>query len=197
MWTIDELREQVERALGAADYDGPASGRVRAVPDRRTIRYYTTLGLIDRPARMQGRTALYDLRHLQQLAAIKRLQADGLSLTEVQQRLAGASAAQLGSLARLPPLSPPPRLAPARAQSFWKREAAPPEPAAEAAAEVSPAPTPELRAAVELAPGLTVVFAHDRMPTPSDAVALARAAAPLIQQLRARGLFDPHNPSGE
>ena len=73
----------------AVDYAGQASGRVRDVPDRRTIRYYTTLGLIDRPAAMRGRTALYGLRHLLQLAAIKRLQAHGLSLAEVQQRLVG------------------------------------------------------------------------------------------------------------
>ena len=73
LWTIDELGSRVALAL-SVDYDGQASGRVRDVPDRRTIRYYTTLGLIDRPA-LRGRTALYGRRHLLQLVAIKRLQA--------------------------------------------------------------------------------------------------------------------------
>src|SRR5205823_13215113 len=52
----------------AADYAGVNNGRVRDVPDRRTVRFYTTLGLIDRPAALRGRTALYGRRHLLQLA---------------------------------------------------------------------------------------------------------------------------------
>src|ERR1700722_789699 len=87
-WTIDALGEAVTAAL-ADGYDGPPNGRVRDVPDRRTIRYYTTLGLLDRPAEMKGRTALYGRRHLLQLVAIKQLQARGRSLAEVQQALLG------------------------------------------------------------------------------------------------------------
>src|SRR5437588_12315408 len=101
LWNLDELCDRVERAL-AVDYHGQASGRVRDVPDRRTIRYYTTLGLIDRPAAMRGRTALYGVRHVMQLAAVKRLQAEGLSLAEVQARLVGLTDAALRELARLP-----------------------------------------------------------------------------------------------
>src|SRR5580692_8316626 len=88
LWTLDELGARVALAL-AVDYDGQANGRVRDVTDRRTIRYYTTLGLIDRPAEMRGRTALYGRRHLMQLVAIKRLQSSGRSLTEIQKRLLG------------------------------------------------------------------------------------------------------------
>src|SRR3954452_21484675 len=94
LWTLDELGAEVALAL-AVDYDGQASGRVRDVPDRRTIRYYTTLGLIDRPAEMRGRTALYHRRHLLQLVSIKRLQAQGLTLAELQERLLGQSDAAL------------------------------------------------------------------------------------------------------
>ena len=53
-WTLDELCEEAERALGR-EAPAPADGRVREVPDRRTIRYYTTLGLLDRPAELRGR----------------------------------------------------------------------------------------------------------------------------------------------
>ena len=78
LWDLDELCAQVALAL-AADYAGQASGRVRDVPDGRTIRYYTTLGLVDRPVAVpgKGRTAFYGRRHLLQLVAIKRLQAQG------------------------------------------------------------------------------------------------------------------------
>ena len=88
MWRIEELSSLAERALEASSYQGPPSARVREVPDVRTIRYYTTAGLIDRPAEMRGRTAYYGRRHLLQLVAIKRLQEQGLPLVEVQERLA-------------------------------------------------------------------------------------------------------------
>jgi DNA-binding transcriptional MerR regulator len=100
-WTLDELAERVDLAL-AVDYHGQPSGRVRAVPDRRAIRWYTTIGLIDRPLAHRGRTALYGPRHLLQLVAVKRLQARGLPLVAIQQELAGATDSQLARVARLP-----------------------------------------------------------------------------------------------
>jgi DNA-binding transcriptional MerR regulator len=100
-WTLDELAERVDVAL-AVDYTGQPSGRVRAVPDRRAIRWYTTIGLVDRPVAHRGRTALYGPRHLLQLVAVKRLQASGLPLVAIQQELAGASDTQLARVARLP-----------------------------------------------------------------------------------------------
>src|SRR5262245_59248242 len=101
LWTLDELSAQVALAL-ASGYAGQANGRVREVPDRRTIRYYTTLGLMDRPADVHGRMALYGARHLLQVVAIKRLQARGLSLAEIQSRLVGLTDSALRELARLP-----------------------------------------------------------------------------------------------
>jgi DNA-binding transcriptional MerR regulator len=101
LWTLDDLGARVMLAL-TVDYTGQTSGRVRNIPDRRTIRYYTTLGLIDRPAAMRGRTALYGPRHLLQLVAIKRLQAHGLSLAGIQRRLVGLTDAALRQVARVP-----------------------------------------------------------------------------------------------
>jgi len=109
LWTLDELAERVDAAL-AVDYLGQASGRVRDVPDRRAIRWYTTIGLVDRPAAHRGRTAMYGPRHLLQLVAVKRLQARGLPLVAIQQELAGATDTQLARVARLPATaSAPPR----------------------------------------------------------------------------------------
>jgi DNA-binding transcriptional MerR regulator len=100
-WTLDELAHRVDAAL-AVGYHGQPSGRVRDVPDRRAIRWYTTIGLIDRPVAHRGRTALYGPRHLLQLVAVKRLQARGLPLVAIQQELAGATDTDLERVARLP-----------------------------------------------------------------------------------------------
>src|SRR6188474_600869 len=98
---MDELVERVRLAL-AAEYPGAPNGRVRDVPDRRAIRWYTTTGLVDRPAGMRGRTALYGPRHLLQLVAVKRRQAQGHSLAAIQAELAGAADADLAVAARVP-----------------------------------------------------------------------------------------------
>jgi DNA-binding transcriptional MerR regulator len=96
-WTLAELVQRAARALVAADVRAP-NGRVTEVPDARMIRWYTTTGLVDRPV-MRGRVATYGERHLLQLVAVKRLQARGLTLAEIQQRLAGAPDAALRSAA--------------------------------------------------------------------------------------------------
>jgi DNA-binding transcriptional MerR regulator len=87
--------QQTLRRLGIEDR-GP-DGRVAAVPDARTVRYYTTLGLVDRP-RIVDREARYRGRHVLQLAAIKRLQSTGARLADVQRRLYGRSDAELQAL---------------------------------------------------------------------------------------------------
>ncbi len=101
MWTMDELVERVRVAL-SAEYPGAPNGRVRDLPDRRAIRWYATIGLVDRPATMRGRVALYSSRHLTQVVALKRRQAQGRSLAEIQAELAGASDATLAAVARIP-----------------------------------------------------------------------------------------------
>ena len=99
---IGDLRTLAARALQVGDYTPAASARVRAVPDTRTIRYYTTLGLIDRPAEMRGRTAFYTDRHVLQLVAIKRLQGQNMTLSDIQSDLIGVGAGKLGRIASLP-----------------------------------------------------------------------------------------------
>jgi DNA-binding transcriptional MerR regulator len=114
---LDELSDRVERELGARGLLGAApDARVSAAPDARTVRYYTTLGLLDRP-RIEGRQARYGERHLLQLLAIKALQAFDLPLAEIQQRLYGRGDAELKALieslaaqARAQPARPPPAL---------------------------------------------------------------------------------------
>ncbi|MFI0416993.1 helix-turn-helix domain-containing protein [Spongiactinospora sp. 9N601] len=213
-WTLSELAERAADTLrarsgnaaaaqtaagGAGRAAQAANGRVREVPGARLIRWYTTIGLVDPPLTRRGRIALYGRRHLLQLVAIKRLQADGLSIAEIQTRLAGATDAHLATVAQVPrpqadePEGPSPRPAPpepAKARSrFW---AAPPFPAP------APSPTPpELdgQAAgmvhgVRLAYGVTVLLdGAGRTPAPSDLAAITAAAAPLLAVLAERGLI--------
>jgi DNA-binding transcriptional MerR regulator len=113
-WTLADLAARVAAALG--DGGEAPSGRVNPVPDARVIRYYATIGLVDRPT-LHGRTALYGRRHLLQLVAVKRLQGEGRSLAEIQFRLSGLTDVALARIARLSPgvdgpeLSPPPAAA--------------------------------------------------------------------------------------
>jgi DNA-binding transcriptional MerR regulator len=177
LWTLDELSDAVARAL-AVGYDGQASGRVRDVPDRRTIRYYTTLGLIDRPAAMRGRTALYGRRHLLQLVSIKRLQAQGLALAEVQARLLGRTDAELAEVARLPveadQAAPEPAPPDRRSENFWSRP---------------PAPVAASLHSLPLDAGVTLVLMAARTPDDDDLSVLRQAAQPLLDLLRRRRLL--------
>jgi DNA-binding transcriptional MerR regulator len=216
LWTLDALTRRVSAAL-AVDYPGPESGRVRAIPDRRTIRYYGTLGLLDRPAAMRGRTAFYGRRHLLQLVAIKRLQAEGHTLAEVQARLAGLPQSALEAIARVPEAvlatgaeisteAAPERRPRTAARAFWRDAPTAAPPPAEAGAPVygtsgpasaSARPTPTPMTALELAPGATVLLDATRPLTADDAAALADAAAELLQRLHQRGLLRPLPEKGD
>jgi DNA-binding transcriptional MerR regulator len=91
-WTIGELAERAALALRASSDGAPAAnGRVRDVPGERLIRWYTTIGLVDPPLTRRGRVAQYGRRHLLQLVAVKRLQAAGHSIAQIQTALAGAT----------------------------------------------------------------------------------------------------------
>ena len=196
MWTIEELGTRAALAL-AVDYEGQSDRRVRDVPDRRTIRYYTTLGLIDRAAVMRGRTAYYGRRHLLQLVAIKRLQARGLTLAELQQRLLGLSNAALEELARLPPdveatpggsgtTTPEPS---SRAADFWKAE--PAEPTEPAPNTDRPSRLIDLQG-IRLDDGVTLLLSPARPVEPDDLEAIRAVTAPLLKLLEKRRLLRPH-----
>jgi hypothetical protein len=141
---------------------------------------------------MQGRTALYGRRHLLQLVAIKRLQGQGLSLGELQQRLLGLPNMALESVARLPANlegevgragKPEP---PAESQeAFWKRTP-PASPDATVDTQAS-----RLMQGVPLGEGLLLLVSTDRRLEPDDIEALRAVAAPLVQALQERRLLQP------
>jgi DNA-binding transcriptional MerR regulator len=197
-WTLDQLAQRVGSAL-SVDYPGQASGRVREVPDQRAIRWYTTIGLVDRPAAMRGRTALYGHRHLLQLVAIKRLQAAGLSLAEIQRELAGATDAQLERVARVPAREPAPRPAVAAARpAFWRRAGELPAapagrrglasvaeetPVGSSPRETEPAGAVAMQA-VRLGDGVTLLLEGSGELGADEVAAIRAAAAPLLDLVR-------------
>jgi len=194
---MDELVERVRLAL-AAEYPGAPNGRVRDLPDRRAIRWYTTTGLVDRPLGMRGRTALYGPRHLLQLVALKRRQAEGRTLAEIQAELAGTADEALTAVARVPqgllePDGPAPDQAggPVRTR-FWATPTlsgtAPAAIESSGVADASaagPAATP--LGGVALGGGAILVVPET--PTAADRAAIAAAAAPLLALLKDRGLL--------
>jgi DNA-binding transcriptional MerR regulator len=96
--TLEETTDEVARILLERGLAGPTGdARVAALPDARTVRYYQTLGLIDRPI-LRGREAFYGHRHVLQVVAVKALQAIGLPLADVQARLAGRTDAELRAI---------------------------------------------------------------------------------------------------
>jgi DNA-binding transcriptional MerR regulator len=92
----------VAAALDGSAYRGAPNGRVREVPAPRAIRWYTTIGLVDRPF-MRGKVALYGPRHLLQLVAIKRRQSQGWRIADIQVELAKAPDEVLWGIANLSP----------------------------------------------------------------------------------------------
>jgi DNA-binding transcriptional MerR regulator len=61
------------------------SERVAETVNERTLRYYISEGLIDRPSDREGNAALYSYRHLVQILAIKRLQASYLPVKRIRE----------------------------------------------------------------------------------------------------------------
>lgn len=96
--SLEELSQAVTAELSRYGLlEAQQDHRVSAAPDIRTIRYYTTLGLLDRPTTV-ARQARYKHRHILQILAIKALQGMAMPLAEIQSRLYGRSDQELETL---------------------------------------------------------------------------------------------------
>lgn len=198
LWTIDDLVAKVALELSRSGV-GQASGRVSGAPSLRTIRYYTTHGLLDRPLSFRGRTALYGHRHLLQLVAIKRLQSRGLSLVEVQERLLGIDDEGLRKIARVSDdLGSTVQPSRESHQAFWSEDPTSVEEqkvGRQGKPRQSVVDSGDLRRGrriegVEIYPGVTVLLQDAaREIFDDDIEAIGAAAAPLIKLLRTRKLL--------
>jgi DNA-binding transcriptional MerR regulator len=175
-WTLEELNAHALRALAVADDE----------LGLRTLRYYATLGLLDRPSAMRGRKAFYGERHLLQLVAVKRLQAQGLPLSVVQARLHAASTPTLRALAALPDgfdaaHSEGDSVVVDRSdEEFW---------AMPSSLVPTTQATPAQLLTVPLAPAVSVSLASHHALSAADLDAVHAAGAELVRVLRARGLI--------
>jgi DNA-binding transcriptional MerR regulator len=82
-FSLEELVATAKAILEGVAYRS-TDGRVAMIPDARTVRYYQTVGVLAKPLRYEGRSAVYGYHHLLQLIAVKLLQAQGLSLAQIQ-----------------------------------------------------------------------------------------------------------------
>jgi DNA-binding transcriptional MerR regulator len=215
-WTILELAELAAETLGASDPAGSdadaglpaeartpsgsaasgltrpgsarANGRVRDVPNERLVRWYVTVGLVDPPLSRRGRVARYGRRHLLQLVAVKRRQAEGRSLAEIQAELAGATDETLAAVARVPETLPPPDAPAAEPGRFWARQ--PGQAKRTDADGPGQSDAGGIVRGVRLAPGVTLLLeGADREPGPDDVAEIISAARPLLEELASRRLY--------
>jgi hypothetical protein len=168
---------------------------------------------------MRGRTALYGPRHLLQLVAVKRRQAQGHSLAAIQAELHGASNAELAVAARVPENllavtgDEPATDGPVRSR-FWATAAAAPQAGADPSPQADVLAGPPPRADVLAVPapvaaavgrpgpaaararplggvalGRGAILVLPVRPEAADYAAIATAARPLLDLLAARGLL--------
>jgi len=196
LWTIEQLPDQVA-ALLADNYEGQTNGRVRELPNGRTIRWYTTIGLVDRPVAMRGRTALYGRRHLLQLAAVKKLQSAGRTLAEIQELLLGATDRRLAELAEVPRAIVDVVSRPVDvkvSENFWKsaahgRPTAAPDAIDDSVVRSDRDTVAKSVHGIRVGDSVTVLLdAATRAPDADELAAIESAAAPLLELLGRLGL---------
>lgn len=162
---LDELADLANELLAGTTL---TDRRVGDHLDGRTVRYYTTNGLLPRPFVGSDRRARYGRDHLIRLLAVRRLQAGGVALADVYRHLAAADDDTVERIAQLPaaPGAPAPG-APAPAappRPFW----------------ATPPAAPTAGTVVVLAPGLRLVSDH---PLDVPTAHVIAAAAPLLALL--------------
>lgn len=164
-WELDDFLTTVEEEMARLEI--PA-----AAPDRRTVRYYATIGLLDRPE-LVGRQARYRQHHLAQVLALKRLQAEGLRLAAISSRLEGQDTRSLIMVACSTDRRHSPGPLPVWAENLPRQDA------------------PRTRTVTELvlAPGISLLIEADGL-TPTQSLAITNAAGPLLQRISSLGL-DP------
>jgi len=91
---LDELIDRANGFLRVVAPEQP-SERITETLNERTLRYYITEGLVDRPLGKEGAAALYGYRHLLQVLAVKRLQGSYLPIKRIKEVLADRSNEEL------------------------------------------------------------------------------------------------------
>jgi len=85
---LDEMLEIANHLISMVVPEQP-SDRVAETLNERSLRYYISEGLIDRPLGKEGTAALYGYRHLVQALIVKALQGAYLPIKRIKEILAG------------------------------------------------------------------------------------------------------------
>ena len=154
-------------------------GTVSLVPDERTIRYYLAEGLIQPADEKQGTASVFSYKHLLQLVAVKKLQAEHLPIRKIRELVTGKDEEQLESLLGVT-ASVRKRTDDKEAKRYLESllapsmsvasiKSAPPETAAlsSAAAQPSRSDSPASWQRVEIEPGLELHIRSDYRPVSS------------------------------
>jgi DNA-binding transcriptional MerR regulator len=101
MPTVLTLSEIVELSQRLLDANGVSPGsRAASALSERSVRWYTSAGIVDAPGRV-GRVAGYGRRHLLQLLYTRQAQAAGTSLEEVREQITGCTTEQLTAMVHM------------------------------------------------------------------------------------------------
>ena len=185
--TLDEVVEVADALLREV---APKQTRyaVAERPDVRTVRYYTTRGLLPKPLSYDGGRARYGFAHIVRLLAIKRMQADHLTLDQIARALSNKSDDDVEALVA--------RSAPADTVPLSRALDEVPRPRSleqsSSSSRLSSAATRDV--VFELAPGGTVIVDARVMADPEARARLAENLEQIARLLRAT-LTDPQGGS--
>lgn len=182
---LEELAHWGQQIMDQLGWHEGDSKRVTWTPTPRLLRYYTTLGILDRAARFQGRVALYTGKHLLQVLAIKHLQLAGKKLEDIQQLMLGLNEEKLAQMLGLALPLPLPQQShevdkpPVRRSDFWHELPTRPDP--------KPIVLPsQHRALTSIEPmiGLQVLIDPERLPEGFSLTEFLQKLPVLVQQCR-------------
>ena len=115
--TLSDFIATLVADLKALGVDTLPDRRANVMPDARTVRYYTSLGLVSPPV-IQGRKAHYGETHREQVLVVKLMQVQGMSLQDIQRRVLGMGRAERQAL--LSQLKPRAQPSPKLAHTYWR-----------------------------------------------------------------------------
>ena len=167
---------------------------VSQLPDERTVRYYSTEGLLAPPEGRQGLNAVYGYQHLLQLLVIKRLQAEHLPIRKIKELVEGKTERELEQLLDVDERTKAQARATPKNAATEYLESLLTRPASRRASAPAPPPVDLLATAashsawsrVEVEPGLELHIRDDYR-LPDDAKERQRLARKLLSGIEQRG----------
>lgn len=202
---VAELADEAAKILAESGL-AQERGTVSDVPDERTVRYYLAEGLLSPAEDKQGTASVFGYRHLLQLLAVKKLQAEHLPIRKIRELVEGRELRELerllglegGTTSKNEALSyleklltkPAPASQPTSARSFNFSTLA-----SSSVAPNAPSPSPRAQQSsssggawerIELEPGLELHFQSNYQP-PKDAKGLRRLAQAVMRLIETRG----------